>query len=278
MLRSSCANALDRGAAYFGKAGFDVKDVIDRLLEQEGQSNTADAYLRTLVPNMNRERFNYLDHSDREYSSLGNNKDAQFYLSIVKTMKALSTIRSVIGEISDCDLNTNNIPDDVDATACMLEKAGNVSANSTGTCNVANYSTSSVLTFANDTTTNYLGMTVNVSSSPQQGCPVSYKKLYYEDASGSYMPATTAGFCKTDGTQCNEQEPGCWPCPMSEQRDLLQTVEENLNSAVDLLANLLGNNNPDLRRSIEELREEVCGQDGNCTADEIKDYIIQIRI
>ncbi len=276
VLSSSCANPLDKGAAYFGKAGFDIKDVIDRLIEQQGSSDTADTYIKALVPEMNPDKYGFLDSAVAEYSKLSNNDDAKFYLSLVSAMKALSTMKSVIGEIkTECDLNNNDKPDDVDATVCMFERVSNnnsVSPNSTGTCSAAGipYSTSTALTFSTDTTTTYLGIVFTFSGS-QEGCLNQYKKLYYKTSTGTYQPATTVGECEPIGV--NEK----WPCPYAQKKDLVENIQENLDQAVNLITELLGNKNPDLKKSIEELRQEVCGTDGVCSTDEIKNYINKIK-
>jgi len=272
VLNSSCANPLDRGAAYFGKAGFDIKDVIDRLIEQQGSSDTADTYIKALVPEMNPDKYGFLDSAVAEYSKLSNNDDAKFYLSLVSAMKALSTMKSVIGEIkTECDLNNNDKPDDVDATVCMFEKANSVGPESTGTCSVVgiSYSTSTALNFSSDPNTTYLGIVFTFSGS-QQGCPNQYKKLYYQTSTGTYQPATTVGFCKASDNQD-------WPCPYPQKKDLVENIQENLNQAVNLITELLGDKNPDLKKSIEELRQEVCGTEGVCSADEIKNYISKIK-
>ncbi len=275
VLSSSCANPLDRGAAYFGKAGFDIKDVINRLIEQQGSSDTADTYIKALVPEMNPDKYGFLDSAVAEYSKLSNNDDAKFYLSLVSAMKALSTMKSVIGEIkTECDLNNNGKPDDVDATVCMFERVSSnnsVSPNSTGTCSDARirYSTSTDLTFSTDTTTTYLGIVFTFSGS-QQGCLNQYKKLYYKTFTGTYQPATTVGFCKASDNQD-------WPCPYAQKKDLVKNIEENLDQAVNLITELLGNKNQDLKKSIEDLKKEVCGADGVCSADEIKNYINKIK-
>lgn len=271
VLSSSCANPLDRGAAYFGKAGFDIKDVIDRLIEQEGSSDTADTYLKALVPEMNPDKYGFLDSAVAEYSKLSNNDDAKFYLSLVSAMKALSTMKSVIGEIkTECDLNNNNKPDDVDATVCMFEKANSVSLNPTGSCGTGtgiSYLTTT-LNFSSDPGTEYLGIVFTFSGS-QQGCPSQYKKLYYKTSTGTYAPATTVGFCKASDNQD-------WPCPYAQKKDLVENIQENLDQAVKLITELLGDKNPDLKKSIEDLKKEVCGTDG-CSADDIKNYINKIR-
>lgn len=274
VLSSSCANPLDRGAAYFGKAGFDIKDVIDRLIEQQGSSDTADTYLKALVPEMNPDKYGFLDSAVAEYSKLSNNDDAKFYLSLVSAMKALSTMKSVIGEIkTECDLNNNDKPDDVDATVCMFEKANSVSSNSIGSCGTGtriSYSTSTTLNFSSDTTTTYLGIVFTFSGS-QQGCPSQYKRLYYyQTSTGTYQPATTVGECEPIGV--SEK----WPCPYAQKKDLVENIQENLDQAVNLITELLGDKNPDLKKSIEDLKKEVCGTDG-CSADEIKNYINKIK-
>lgn len=65
--------------------------------------------------------------------------------------------------------------------------------------------------------------------------------------------------------------------PYAQKKDLVENIQENLDQAVNLITELLGDKNPDLKKSIEDLKKEVCGKDGVCSADEIKDYIDKIK-
>ncbi len=49
VLASSCAGAMQRGAAYFGKGGFDIKDVINRFSEANGIGGIASGRIDALT-------------------------------------------------------------------------------------------------------------------------------------------------------------------------------------------------------------------------------------
>jgi len=144
VLASSCANDMQKGAANFGLAGFDIKNVINRFSETGSSTSSSptstrsdlNTYMTTLVSNSSGTSLTYLDRADRAYSMVttshgytqNNVKDAQFYKSLVDAVNALSLINIVLPNILNpdgslntaCDKNVNGVPDDADATACAL--------------------------------------------------------------------------------------------------------------------------------------------------------------
>jgi hypothetical protein len=155
VLASSCANDMQKGAANFGLAGFDIKNVINRFSETGSSTSSSptstrsdlNTYMTTLVSNSSGTSLTYLDRADSLYSNVtttvspndckdaptrgytvDNCKDAQFYRSLVNAVNALSLINIVLPNILNpdgslntaCDKNVNGTPDEADATACAL--------------------------------------------------------------------------------------------------------------------------------------------------------------
>ncbi len=164
VLSSSCANDMQKGAAYFGLSGFDIKDVINNLSKTgttSASTNTQtdlNVYMTSLVTNATGTSLTYMDDSISAYSNVtttsttgsytsDNYKDAQFYISLVDALKGLTLIKLVVPNILDangnlntaCDDNNNGVPDDADATACALIAAARISTGATQTCSGATY-------------------------------------------------------------------------------------------------------------------------------------------
>jgi hypothetical protein len=283
VLNSSCADSMQKGAAYFGRAGFDIKDVINRLSEASGEEEGKDLniYLKALVPKVTEQTLNDLSMAKSEYGNVSpkdpHYKDAQFYISLVDTSYSLSLMKIVIdsdgdGAISNCDINGNGVPDDADATACALMASGQSDPTS-GNCGSsisANYTATTDITF-NGKSGTYRGLTINITGSGGT-CPTTYKNLLYKnkiDGKYYYYVATTSGTC----TAINDGE---WPCPIEqngEPLDLVSAIDESINSAINFLSNALPSD-VDVTQAIKEIRDKACGGD-TCTSQEIANYIQQ---
>ncbi len=275
VLNSSCADRLQRGAAYFGKAGFDIKDVINRLIDSLDESKDLNIYLKALVPKVDEQVLDYLLKAKNEYNSVPNtdplHKDAQFYLSLVDTAYALSLVKTVIdvsgvGTISDCDINNNNVPDEADATSCALLVSGssNPTAGSCSPIPSANYNaTSSDITFPGKDGL-YRGLEITLTGSSGT-CPTKYKKLLYKGNDGNYYVATTSG-------ECTASDNNNWPCPIVQTLDFVGAIDQSLDSAVNYLNTVFPGLKIDVVDAINEIRQNACGNN-QCTAQEIADYI-----
>ena len=137
VLASGCADAMQKGAAWFGKAGFDVPNVLNRFIQTgvlSGPTTTSagnfNVYMTKMVTRVTSSTLAELDNSITQYSSIPATadtfRDARFNLSIVDAVKGLSLLKSVIdasglGTLNTtCDMNANNKPDEIDATSCAL--------------------------------------------------------------------------------------------------------------------------------------------------------------
>jgi hypothetical protein len=282
VLNSSCADSMQKGAAYFGRAGFDIKDVINRLSEASEEEKDLNIYLKALVPKVTEQTLNDLSMAKNEYGKVPQEdphyKDAQFYISLVDTSNSLSLMKIVIdsdgdGAISNCDINGNGVPDDADATACALMASVGFNENSNLIQSCGTYATASIegqdIYFGGENGT-YRGMKVNITGSPTSECPASYDKLLYKDENGKYWVATTSGTC-TASDDYN------WPCPIEQNGnplDLVSAIDQSITSAINFLGNALPSGvQEDVTQAIKEIRQNACGEDNTCTSQEISDYI-----
>lgn len=283
VISSSCASDFDKGAAYLGKAGFDIKNVVDRLIDGNKQGGDAiDLYVKALVPQVKPETLDYLDMAEFYYSKI-QNSDGKFYTSITQSLKSLTLIKSVItssgtgqdGDLNkECDLNNNGTPDDVDATACALELAGNGSIS--GTCSVSGITVSDKGDI-NIGGQNYRGVHFEFNVSVPS-CPSTYKKVYYKADDGNYYLATTSGECKDDNGET-------WPCPVKSEnnKDFVDVLDKNVESMVSNIQSAITNQKSDIKESIEKIRDEIkssCYDSLNykqCISQQIANYIKKIK-
>jgi len=272
VISSSCADSMQKGAAYLGRAGFDIKDVINRLSEAKDEENELDIYLKALVPKVTENTLTDLLNAKNEYSRIPESdyhyKDAQFYISLVETSYSLSLMKIVIdsdgdGAISStCDINGNGVPDDADAVSCALMASAGENCGSW-----ASYTATGDITFEGKNGT-YRGLTITINGSSSGTCPTEYKKLLYKD-DGNYWLATTTS------ETCRASDNNDWPCPVEMDNnplDFVTAIDDSLDKAIEFLDNALPGLDEDVTQAIREIRDKACG--GNrCTSQEIADYI-----
>jgi hypothetical protein len=272
VLSASCANDMQKGAAYFGLSGFDVHDVINSFSQTGVLSTTTNTqsdlsvYMSALVNNATGTSLTYMDNAVGAYSNVtttsttgnytsDNYKDAQFYISLVDAVKSLSLIKLVIPNLLDptgnlntaCDYNDNGVPDDGDATACALIAAARISTSATETCTGATYAPAApvdiTLTDASGQPVpgTYSGLTINitqVAGGSAASCipanTTSYKKLLYKTTTlpAQYWVATTTS------DLCTGSDGNTWPCPIVQNNqplDLVSAVDQTLTSSISSL-------------------------------------------
>jgi len=292
VLQSSCATPMHLAAAYFGKAGYSVTSVLNTLISAQTTSATSDKalrqYMNVLTGKVTPQTLAFLDDSQAKYLSIPPSSDlykaAQFDLSIVLAVKSVSLLKSMIdltglGSLSTCNINGNAIPDDADAATCALLVSGITASGplagpcpqlASGPTYSATYSISGADLFFSSATGTYRGMTVTMATvtSPPPGCSADYKKLLYLTATGKYSVATTSGTClDTIGNS--------WPCPVTSQIDLVNTVGASVDGTVNALSTALsGTASNEVTQALQDIKVQACGSlVSNCTATTIANYL-----
>jgi hypothetical protein len=284
VLQSPCATPMHLGAAYFGKAGYSVTSVVNTLIS--AQTTSADKalrqYMNVLTGKVTPETITFLDDSQARYLSIPPSSDlhksAQFDLSIVLAVKSAALLKSVIdltgvGSLSACNINGNTIPDEADAATCALLVSGTTLTG--GACpgsltSFATYTTKDI-TFSSITGTfTYKGLTTTMTGTATASCPADYKKLLYLKASdSSYYAATTSGTCQASDLQM-------WPCPVTSQIDLVNTLGASIDGALSALNTALtGTTSTDVRQALEDIKKQACGGTlaSTCTAATLAAYL-----
>jgi len=288
VLSSPCAGPMLRGAAYFGLAGYDVTDVIERSVDANNAPDSearAEIYLTALIGTVTLESMANLGSSSAEYARIHPGEpffvEADFYRNVIINMVAsLAEVKGIIdpdgdGALSACDINSNGHPDEVDAAACAL-----VEASLPGSCALAPVigasvsSTVSPLTFPGYSTSTYAGLNIQISGAPSlPQCTGSYRQIL-SSAPAPYVVTTTADVCTgSDGNQ--------WNCPLEaggSPADLVTDMENGLNAAAATLANTPGAEDSELTRALNELITDACGADGDCTSAELAVYVLGLYL
>ncbi|MEW6215783.1 MAG: hypothetical protein AB1478_11395 [Nitrospirota bacterium] len=283
VLNSTCADSMQKGAAYFGKAGYDIKDVINRLSEAQDETDPLEIYMSSLTGITTDSTFTYLDNARDNYDDVqtgsANYKDAQFYISLVDSVKTLSLMKVVIDDNGDgllstgCDKNSNGIPDEADATSCALLTSASQSC-LTGV-SIISGGDISPLTILNKTGT-YRGLIIRVTGTgTATSCPNTnneYKRLLFQSGSQWITATTTSNMCQETSPTTSRE----WPCPIEQitgPLDLVTTIDTSIQNAIDSLGEAfpLGEGE-DVQEAIQDIRDEACGGD-TCTSSEIANYL-----
>ncbi len=279
VLASSCAHAMDKAAAYLGKAGYDVNDVIESMINANGSApgDSIDVYMNDLVSTVSNESLQNLYNASDEFNLVPVSdplyEDARFNnVVFVNSLIAISNIKGVMGgttlpDTSTCDRNLNGTPDKADSAGCAFYIAASI-----GNCVAQDSSYSAPTNNIRFTGLNgtYTGYTITIddnfgpTSAPD--CLASEKKLL----SGGLVAATTSDTC-TDIIGGLD-----WPCPFENNNapvDVVSVFEETLESSDELLGSMFGGGDVEISEAIEDLRTDACGLDGICTSKEIADYL-----
>ena len=285
VLQSPCATTMQLAAAYFGKAGYDTRVVLNRFIDAKSAAGNRDlgVYMGSLISRVTTPMLDNLSRSDSGYASIPATSDeyldSQFLLSLVRAVRALAIIKTVIdsngtGVLSDCDINGNNIPDEADALSCALVSAGSTTP-TTAPCVFSAWTGTATpeaadIVFSGQTGT-YRGLLVTVPTlTTPVSCPTDYKKLLYLDpGTNTYRATITVGTCQASDLQM-------WPCPSAAAQDFLSSFQTDVDGAVTSLTTALtgtGSTASEVQQSIENIRTQACGADVVCTADELATYI-----
>ncbi len=280
VLAYSCADNMDQAAAYVGKAGYDINDVIESMIDANNAAagDSLEIYMNDLVGTVSNDSLGNLYKATEAYNLVQPSEphydDARFNnIVLVNSLIAISNIKGVMGgttipDTSTCDRNSNSTPDVADSAGCAFYIAaaiGNCTAqDATYTGPVNN------IQFTGLAAT-YTGYTITIDDNggptSDPDCSASDKKLL----SGGMVAATTSDTC----TDLNNSK-DTWPCPFEKEDepvDVVTVFEEIMESSDDLLDSLFGSENTEISEAVDELLSDFCGADGECTSQEIADYL-----
>lgn len=286
VLASSCTDSLQRGAAYFGRSGFETAVVINTFIRTGASSGPTSTqsdlsvYMTSLIGRVTETSLNDLDRSTREYASippgLDMYRDAQFYLSLVYTVKSLSLLKLVSADAAgvldlSCDINANDNADGADASSCALVAASNISSGTTATCDHAVYGPPAPVDMTLDGKSGiYSGVTITLEGAGTELCPSEFKKLLYRDGSGGYHVVAT-----TPDADCLDTGGNSWPCPVEQDGqplDLVAAVDESLNGSVAAMNSSLTSTSGEVQTAVTDVKTDACPA-ATCTPLDISQYL-----
>lgn len=273
VLASSCADSMQRGAAYFGRAGYDINNVINRLIDaNEPGANPLNIYMSELVTEATDTTITDLDAARSQYGSIAaaseNYKDAQFDLALVEAMKGITLMKLIIsvegrGAINAlCDRNGNNHGDEVDAATCALKlSAGQTCGPEFVITTVPN------LRIAGASAT-YQGLLIQVTGTAGSSltCPIdnTYKRLLSSNTIPSDVVTTRSSSCAETAPDTTRT----WPCPVESggtPLGLAQAFDESLNGSITAMGIAVTTQSAtDVQTSIMNIKKENC-----CAAPEV---------
>ena len=293
VLASSCAHTMDRAAAYVGKAGYDVNDIIENMTDSNDSNSKGDSldiYMNSLIDTVSneslenlylaRDEFGKVPASDPHYD------DAQFTSVVfVNSLIALSNIKGVMGgttlpeDTSTCDLNLNGKPDMADAAACAFYIA---SGSNNCTAVEASFLGPTTGIQFDDRFGIYNGYTISIDDNngdtSAENCQSIEKKLFY--GINNTVALTTSDKCiGTDDSNTTDT----WPCPFEDGDapvDVVTVFQEILESSGDLLEEILADSGSDeieVSEALDELLLDACGADSICTSQEIAIYLQEMN-
>ena len=283
VLASPCADLMQQGAAWFGKSGYDITDVLNAFIEANSNSDTGtettksdlNIYMTTLVGRVDEITLINLDNATTQYSLAAQNtlstadgyKDAKFSIGLVDAVKCLSVLKMFIDTTGSgtlnttCDTNSNNRADEIDAASCaLLVSDGQTCGTLNSSGAVAVTQDIQNITFAGKSGT-YRGLVTTVTGAGLSSTcpnPNEYRKLLFQKASLWAAAATTAQTCQD--TSANNS--GSWPCPMEyggKPVDLVSTGNQALTSAMNSLNSAFtSTTSNDVQQSINDIKAQNC--------------------
>ena len=312
---SSCINSypnndhlISLGTAYLGKAGLSFTDIIDSLtvaadnqntafaafIDATGEKTTIDSQadlktatdiFKTYLGDETCIGLNLPVNNDKLYAQ----KDVCLFMAFSETLRATNAITLLTDDLTGwldpntevkVDENKNDVPDDLDASACSIQYAA---SGPTIPCLPANgvntdVTQKGVISFDNNSTYEMIDVTIGANS---------YTKLIFPSTVAiGRSPILTSGFCTTsfDKNVCDQTtgatstEAACLPCPTnttqgSENTSATTVLVDSLNTGLDIAA--LSVNNELLEQTLNDFNKEVKkdGTNTEITSDDIVNYL-----
>ncbi|WP_457641167.1 hypothetical protein [Persephonella sp.] len=294
---------INLAAAYVGKAGFTIPDIVNDILKSQVDINLNtsknyqfDQFLEVLSTKAKASNITLLEKASQAYRSVVDDctalnlddieKDACFYRGLVESARSSISLAFTLENIGSwldpdpktCeDINGNSVGDNGDIEACALEYAVN------NTCTISGVNLQSMnnnVTFTGGFSYESVKIIVNSTTS---GCSnkESYKLIY---RSGNIKTVVlTEGYCDTDYNPCSSPDgTTCLPCPVLDANGNPYTVEgtilDAIENAADLMTEIVGDVNADVQQAIDDFRNEVCAAaDGDlttCTTEDLAQYLL----
>lgn len=282
VLASSCANHMDRAAAYMGRAGFTVAGILDIMMTANDTAlSPFSLYMGELIGNVTGSDILDLSLAYDSYAMVNTTngygrqleRDALFNRgAILGPIISFVFIKSSIdpdgdGAISECDLNGNDVPDEVDATSCALLISDG------SDCSGLNMTTESTLyntvSFPNRLSI-YNGVEMYVGAATAS-CPT---ELYYH-LFRDWLAVSVSSLEKC----VDPNYPGIeWNCPFEdangEPTSMLDSFNEAMQDSIGTMDSLGFDPQSEAYMAVNSVSGDACGTGGGvCSATDLQNYL-----
>jgi hypothetical protein len=254
--------------------------------------------MTSLVGRVDESTLAALDNARTEYGSIppaaDAYKDALFNLGIADVFKSLCFLKIVLdasgtGTISTaCDRNSNNKPDDVDASICAFETSAGVSCTPAGTTLITDSPDILVSNATNTAVTypgTYRGLVISVTGSGTNvsSCPTSTQYSYLLNRKSAGPPAVWEPAPSVAGSAaCLGSDGLPWPCPIiqnDQPLNLVTSFDSSLTSGITEITTSLqpasGTTTTvtDVQTAVQDIKTDACPS-GTCTAADLAGYLL----
>lgn len=281
-------NYLALAAAYMGKGGYTLLDIVGSMIEDEdGNSEEDEDIIASLAENATFSSTLDLEKAEMYYTKVvGENtcnesnltssqEDMCLFVGLSAITKAASTVKLLVGDISSFGSDDASEDYKLTATGCAMQFAfdNNMSATSEK-CNIVVDKPDVTFTLIGKT---YTPLTIDVKSESASN------KYYYlmtqqDDITKTRQTTLTSGYCTNDNfsTRTDDYSSSLYACPINENPDTNDTTSidvlvDALNGGIDSVANIGSDDEDnDMKSSIDEFKCDVLGGDydnNSCSED-----------
>ena len=287
---------LNIAAAYIGKAGLTIVDIVNNMLKSDDNGNGFGSFVESMSNDNASNNLLYFNKAKSFYDKIPGDcsdtnsssnlfKDSCFYSGLMQISQSANSISLILGggdEVTkwqdsstltpDDDKNNNQKADSVDATARAIDYSF------TGDTNTTNGIATSVeqnVTFTKNSS-NYTYELIKISVGSSN--PNEFYKLISNDTPRS--PIITDGVCKTDLQKYSVDADGAtyFPCPVIDDSGKTMNTNDQLvdviNNGLDNIINIADSGDSDTKKSSDDYKKDLDKNgDGNITLDEISDFL-----
>ncbi len=287
---SDTERKVNLGAAYVGKAGYDIPSLLTDLIDSTDTDDPMATFLSKVTGENPGDDFIFLQKASDYYSSAIDNidcnstslsyleKDVCFFKGIADFAQAATSFSllfqslstdnltdviqtwandTVSGDITcDLDANQDGVVDSVQFSADALEYA------STNMTSITSLVSKGNGTFGySNKTFEVVKLTVNATSPCSQNNE-DYK--VFEVYSTGKTVVLTDGYCYADnGTTCDSvnETSGCYPCPIVTENNtatVVDSIVELINSGTETIASVISDDNGDVEESLTDIKRDIC--------------------
>ncbi len=293
---NSNADYLALAAAYMGKAGYSLLDIVGSMITEEGEDSDL---ISSLAENASFSSTLDLEKAEMYYKKVigedrcaeddlsSSEKDMCLFVGLSAVTKVASTINLLVGDIASFDDET--VTDyKLAASACAMKFAfdNNISKTDSAECSIV---VNSDVTFTSTEKT-YTPLIVNVK---KDATSTNYHYLMtpVDPLTSTRQTTLTSGYCSNESftPRAEDYNSSLYACPINENKDANETTSidvlvDALNGGVDSVANAIGvdKENDDIKSSVDEFKCDVLNgtyneNDDSCSVDikqEIKEQAI----